>query len=123
MDNLYKLSHDVPSKKDYIDTTDFDQDEILDIIKTGVVVRDYIKSGGTLDTMYHKNLAMLFEQKSTRTRVSFEVAMMQLGGHALNLAMSALGAFVHPLRLTFVEYFKNLGYEGSGTAYTPFKSL
>ena len=69
MDNLYKLSHDTPSKRDYITTEDFDQDEILDIVKTSVVVRDYIKSGGTLDTMYHKNLAMLFEQKSTRTRV------------------------------------------------------
>ena len=95
MDNLYKLSHDVPSHKDYIDTTDFDQDEILDIVKTAVVVRDYIKSGGTLDTMYHKNLAMLFEQKSTRTRVSFEVAMSQLGGHALNLAPGAIQLGAH----------------------------
>ena len=40
-------------------------------------------------------------------------------GHALNLAMSCLGAFVHPLRLTFVEYFKNSGYEGRGKAYKP----
>lgn len=42
-------------------------------------------------------------------------------GHALNLAMSCLGAFVHPLRLTFVEYFKNSGYEGKGVAYKPLK--
>ena len=41
-------------------------------------------------------------------------------GHLLNLAMSALGAFVHPLRLTFVEYFKNSGYEGKGNLYKPF---
>ena len=41
-------------------------------------------------------------------------------GHVLNLAMSALGAFVHPLRLSFVEYFKNAGYEGKGTLYKPF---
>ncbi|MBQ8720991.1 MAG: ATPase V [Paludibacteraceae bacterium] len=40
-------------------------------------------------------------------------------GHTLNLVMSALGAFVHPLRLTFVEYFKNAGYEGKGEKYTP----
>ena len=33
-------------------------------------------------------------------------------GHTLNIALSSLSAFVHPLRLTFVEYFKNLGYEG-----------
>jgi V/A-type H+-transporting ATPase subunit I len=42
-------------------------------------------------------------------------------GHVLNLAMSALGAFVHPLRLSFVEYFKNAGYEGKGKLYQPFK--
>lgn len=42
-------------------------------------------------------------------------------GHVLNLLMACLGAFVHPLRLTFVEYFKNVGYEGSGKKYNPFK--
>ena len=41
-------------------------------------------------------------------------------GHALNIAMSCLSAFVHPLRLTFVEYFKNSGYDGRGRAYEPF---
>ena len=47
--------------------------------------------------------------------------LILLLGHALNLAMSCLGAFVHPLRLTFVEYFKNSGYEGKGTAFRPLK--
>ena len=42
-------------------------------------------------------------------------------GHVLNLLMACLGAFVHPLRLSFVEYFKNAGYEGSGKLYNPFK--
>lgn len=42
-------------------------------------------------------------------------------GHILNIAMSCLSAFVHPLRLSFVEYFKNAGYEGKGIAYNPFK--
>ena len=40
-------------------------------------------------------------------------------GHVLNLAMCCLGAFVHPLRLNFLEFFKNSGYEGSGRAYSP----
>lgn len=44
-------------------------------------------------------------------------------GHTLNIAMSCLSAFVHPLRLTFVEYFKNSGYEGKGTAYKPFSVI
>jgi V/A-type H+-transporting ATPase subunit I len=42
-------------------------------------------------------------------------------GHALNLFMNVLGALVHPMRLTFVEFFKNAGYEGGGKAYHPFK--
>lgn len=40
-------------------------------------------------------------------------------GHALNIAMCALGAFVHPLRLNFLEFFKNSGYEGAGRNYKP----
>lgn len=43
-------------------------------------------------------------------------------GHALNMFMNVLGAFVHPMRLTFVEFFKNSGYEGGGLAYNPFKN-
>lgn len=42
-------------------------------------------------------------------------------GHILNIAMSCLSAFVHPLRLSFVEYFKNAGYEGKGIEYKPFE--
>ena len=95
MDNPYVLNHKTPTRKDYIDTSDFDQSEILDMVKVSTVVRDYIKSGGTLDTLYHKNLAMIFEQKSTRTRVSFEVGMEQLGGHALNLAPGSIQLGAH----------------------------
>ena len=40
-------------------------------------------------------------------------------GHTLNVAMCVLGAFVHPLRLNFLEFFKNSGYEGSGRNYHP----
>ena len=49
-------------------------------------------------------------------------AVILLIGHVLNLLLSGLGAFVHPLRLTFVEYFKNAGYEGKGQIYQPFKN-
>ena len=43
-------------------------------------------------------------------------------GHTLNVAMCVLGAFVHPLRLNFLEFFKNSGYEGSGRTYKPLKT-
>ena len=42
-------------------------------------------------------------------------------GHTLNIAMCALGAFVHPLRLNFLEFFKNSGYEAAGRHYNPLK--
>ena len=42
-------------------------------------------------------------------------------GHAINMFMNVLGAMVHPMRLTFVEFFKNSGYEGGGKEYKPFK--
>ena len=42
-------------------------------------------------------------------------------GHALNIFMNILGAVVHPMRLTFVEFFKNAGYTGGGEEYKPFR--
>ncbi len=41
-------------------------------------------------------------------------------GHALVIAISTLGAFVHPMRLTFVEFYKNSGFAGGGKKYDPF---
>jgi V/A-type H+-transporting ATPase subunit I len=41
-------------------------------------------------------------------------------GHGLNIFISGLGAFVHPMRLTFVEFYKNAGFEGGGKKYIPF---
>ena len=49
-------------------------------------------------------------------------ALIFLIGHALNIFMNILGAVVHPMRLTFVEFFKNAGYTGGGTEYRPFRS-
>jgi V/A-type H+-transporting ATPase subunit I len=42
-------------------------------------------------------------------------------GHTINLLMGMLGAFVHPMRLTFVEFYKNAGFAGGGKKYMPFK--
>lgn len=48
--------------------------------------------------------------------------VLLLIGHALVLGLSALGAFVHPMRLTFVEFYKNAGFTGGGRAYKPLKT-
>lgn len=50
----------------------------------------------------------------------FMVAILAIG-HGLNIFISALGAFVHPVRLTFVEFYKNAGFEGGGRRFVPFK--
>ena len=52
----------------------------------------------------------------------FTFALILVIGHALNLAMCCLGAFVHPLRLNFLEFFKNSGYDGKGRVYNPLSS-
>ena len=44
-------------------------------------------------------------------------------GHGINIFMAVLGAFVHPMRLTFVEFYKNAGFEGGGKKYKPFKQV
>jgi V/A-type H+/Na+-transporting ATPase subunit I len=44
-------------------------------------------------------------------------------GHSINLFMSGLGSFVHPMRLTFVEFYKNAGFAGGGKKYNPFRKI
>jgi V/A-type H+-transporting ATPase subunit I len=44
-----------------------------------------------------------------------------LFGHTINFGLCMIGAFVHPLRLTFVEFYKNAEFEGGGTEFKPFK--
>ena len=47
--------------------------------------------------------------------------IMLVVGHIFVLLLSCLGAFVHPLRLTFIEFYKNAGFEGGGRAYNPLR--
>jgi V/A-type H+/Na+-transporting ATPase subunit I len=48
------------------------------------------------------------------------MVIILLIGHGINIFMASLGSFVHPLRLTFVEFYKNAGFEGGGKKYQPF---
>ena len=80
-------------------------------------------AGGMLGQTFNSLALMLVDGKEGLGAVIGWVGfgLIIIFGHTLNIAMSCLSAFVHPLRLTFVEYFNNAGYEGKGVEYKPFK--
>jgi len=49
------------------------------------------------------------------------IVLILIIGHSINIFMSALGSLVHPMRLTFVEFYKNAGFTGGGRGYDPFR--
>ncbi len=77
--------------------------------------------GGVMGFVFN-DLAM---QMSGNIPVVSQIVMLVilLAGHSLNIFMSGLGAFVHPMRLTFVEFYKNAGFEGGGKKYKPLKHI
>jgi len=73
-------------KKDLLKLLDLSGEEIIKILNTADQMKYNQKHGLIHDHLKGKTLAMIFEKNSTRTRVSFEVGMYQLGGHALFLS-------------------------------------
>ncbi|HRA48681.1 MAG TPA: ornithine carbamoyltransferase [Thermomicrobiales bacterium] len=73
-----------------VDDNDFTPDELAEILDTASRLKRMHKRGEAHSYLAGKTLAMIFQHPSTRTRVSFEAGMTQLGGHALYLGMNDL---------------------------------
>jgi len=76
--------------KDLLTLNELDKKEIGVIIDNAIKLKRELKAGICKPLLKNKTLAMIFQKPSTRTRVSFETAMFQLGGHALSLSSDDL---------------------------------
>jgi len=76
--------------KDLLTGDEISSKEFLKLIDFSIKLKKQNKTGKEKPLLKNKTLAMIFEKPSTRTRVSFEVGMSQLGGHAVNLSLNQM---------------------------------
>lgn len=78
-------------KKDFIAIADFTPDELQSMLDLAITLKKELKTGGNKPILKGKALGMIFQKPSLRTRVSFDMAMRQLGGDALYLSPNEVG--------------------------------
>jgi len=78
-------------KRDFLAETDFSKKEIIETFKLARKLKKKVKKGEKHHLLRGKVLGMIFQKPSNRTRVSFEVGMYQLGGHAIYLGPAEIG--------------------------------
>lgn len=76
--------------KDLLTLNELDKKELEELLNNAIKLKKDLKAGIYKPMLKNKTLAMIFQKSSTRTRVSFETGMYQLGGHALNLSSEDL---------------------------------
>ncbi|MEM2786522.1 MAG: ornithine carbamoyltransferase, partial [Candidatus Nitrosotenuis sp.] len=76
--------------KDILTLGELDKKEILQVLDLALKLKNDLKKGISRPLLKNKTLAMIFQKPSTRTRVSFETGMFQLGGHAIHLSAQDL---------------------------------
>jgi len=98
-----KLNH-----KHLLNLMDYSPEEIYEIIALGIKLKHLYKKGVNKPLLKDKTLAMIFSKSSTRTRVSFEQGIRQLGGHSLFLSSSDIqlgrGETIHDTAKTLSRY-------------------
>ena len=77
-------------KKDLLKLLDYSKEEIIDIIKLGIELKNEVKQGIFTKHLENKAVGLIFEKSSTRTRVSFETGIFQLGGYPMFLSSNDL---------------------------------
>ena len=131
----------------FLTLKDYTKEEILEIIDLSLAIKKELKSGEAKAYMPNKTLAMIFEKSSTRTRVSFETGIFQLGGHGLFLSnrdihlgrgepvkdtarvissmcdMVMIRTFAHSMLEEFAEYSKVPVINGLTDSYHPIQLL
>ncbi|MBO1927666.1 ornithine carbamoyltransferase [Thiomicrorhabdus sp. 6S2-11] len=70
----------------FLTLKDLSKEELQTVLERGIELKNMQKSGEIHEPLKNQTLAMIFEKSSTRTRISFETGMTQLGGHALFLS-------------------------------------
>lgn len=74
----------------FLTIDDFSKNELLEMLKLAIIIKEQYKQGVATPYLAGKTLAMVFEKSSTRTRVSFQVGIYQLGGFGIFLSNSDL---------------------------------
>lgn len=78
-------------------------------------------SGAILGLVFNQLAVNISNDVSIAVVSQLIMVLILLIGHAMNIFISGLSAFVHPMRLTFIEFYNNAGFESGGRKYNPFK--
>ncbi len=78
-------------KKDFLEISDYSSHDLQEMLDVAVQLKKELAAGGNKPVLQNKVLGMIFQKPSLRTRVSFDMAMRQLGGDALYLSPSEIG--------------------------------
>ena len=84
-------------------------------------------AGGLLGAAFNEIAFMLITDENGDVHyasvMTIVTVLILIASHTLNLGLSALGAFVHSLRLTFVEFYGNVNFKGGGKVYSPLSKI
>jgi ornithine carbamoyltransferase len=84
------MEEEMKIKKDLLTLNELNKQELSTLLENAIKLKKDLKKGISKPLLKNKTLAMIFQKPSTRTRVSFETGMFQMGGHALNLSADDL---------------------------------